>query len=232
MSIWSQLGELLSDFVVDAFSTVIEVVRTAFEGDPETRRQVGFSIAMIALSAKMAKSDGIVTDEEIIAFEEIFDVPEEEHKNVSRLYNLARQDVAGYQAYAGRIKSLFPEDQDVLQEVIHGLFHIAKADGIYHKNEMAFMDDVAEIFAIAGRDYERVKLRHMEPEGGSPYILLDAEKSWDDDTLKRHYRKLVAENHPDKLIARGVPPEFVSIANRRLAEINRAWESVKLERAL
>lgn len=211
---------------------MIEAVRTAFEGDPETRRQVGFSIAMIALSAKMAKSDGIVTDEEIIAFEEIFEIPEKEHNNVSRLYNLARQDVAGYQAYASRIKTLFPDDRDILREVIHGLFHIAKADGIYHQNEMAFMDDVAGIFDIDGRDYERVKLRHMEPEGGSPYILLEADRTWDDDRLKQHYRKLVAENHPDKLIARGVPPEFISIANRRLAEINRAWESIKLERAL
>ncbi|MDJ0613616.1 MAG: DnaJ family molecular chaperone [Rhizobiaceae bacterium] len=232
MSIWSQLSEILSEFVSDAFTAVIEVVRTAFEGDPETRRQVGFSIAMIALSAKMAKSDGIVTNEEIIAFEEIFDIPEKEHNNVSRLYNLAKQDVAGYQAYAARIKTLFPDDGDILREVIHGLFHIAKADGIYHQNEMAFMDNVAGIFDIKGRDYERVKLRHMEPEGGNPYVLLEADREWGDDILKRHYRKLVAENHPDKLIARGVPPEFVSIANRRLAEINRAWEMIKLERSL
>jgi len=232
MSIWSQLSEILTEFVSDAFSGVIETVRTVFEGDPETRRQVGFSIAMIALSAKMAKSDGIVTDEEITAFEEIFDIPEKEHKNVARLYNLARQDVAGYQVYASKIKTLFPDERDILQEVIHGLFHIAKADGIYHKNELAFMDDVAEIFEINGREYERVKLRHMEPEGGSPYILLEANKEWDDDQLKRHHRKLVSENHPDRLIARGVPPEFVSIANRRLAEINRAWETIKLERAL
>lgn len=232
MSVWSQLGEILSEFVIDAFASVIEVVRTAFEGDPETRRQVGFSVAIIALSAKMAKSDGIVTDEEVLAFEEIFDIPAQEHKNVSRLYNLARQDVAGFQAYATRIKSLFPGDSDILQEVIHGLFHIAKADGIYHRNEMAFMDEVAEIFELERREYERVKLRHMEPEEGSPYIILEADSEWDHARLKQHYRKLVADNHPDKLIAKGVPPEFISIANRRLAEINRAWEMVKLERSL
>ncbi|MEM7289053.1 MAG: DnaJ family molecular chaperone [Pseudomonadota bacterium] len=232
MSVWSQLGTFLSGVVTDAFTTVVEAVRTVFEGDPETRRQVAFSVAMIALSAKMAKADGIVTDEEITAFRDIFDVPQKEINNVSRLYNLARQDVAGYQAYAERVKSLFPEEKAILQDVIHGLFHIAKADGIFHVRELAFMDDVAEIFGIRGRDYERLRSRHMEPEGGNPYVFLEASDDWSDDELKSHYRKLVAENHPDKLIARGVPPEFVSIATKRLAEINSAWDQVKLERDL
>ncbi|MEL7430304.1 MAG: TerB family tellurite resistance protein, partial [Pseudomonadota bacterium] len=139
MSIWSDLGSFLSTLATDAFSGVVEAVRTVFEGDPETRRQVAFSIAMIALSAKMAKADGIVTNEEVLAFREVFDVPENEVGNVTRLYNLARQDVAGYESYAQKVKSLFPEDGAILQDVIHGLFHIAKADGIYHAREMEFM---------------------------------------------------------------------------------------------
>lgn len=232
MSIWSQLSTFLSVAITDSFTAVVEAVRTMFEGDPETRRQVAFSVAIIALSAKMAKADGIVTNEEVLAFREIFDVPEQEISNVSRLYNLARQDVAGYELYAERVKSLFPEDNAILQDVIHGLFHIAKADGMYHVREMAFMDDVAEIFEIQGRDFERLRLRHMEPRGGSPYVFLEASQDWDDDRLKSHYRKLVSENHPDRLIARGVPPEFVSIATKRLAEINQAWDQVKLERGL
>lgn len=230
MSVWSQLGTFLSDAVTDAFTSVVEAVRTVFEGDPETRRQVAFSVAMIALSAKMAKADGIVTNEEVSAFREIFDVPDAEANNVSRLYNLARQDVAGYHSYAERVKSLFPGDDALLRDVIHGLFHIAKADGIFHIREMDFMDDVAEIFGIRGRDYEKLRLRHMEPEGGSPYVFLEASLEWSDEELKAHYRKLVSESHPDKLIARGVPAEFVSIATRRLAEINAAWDAIKLER--
>lgn len=230
MSIWTQLGEFLSTVVSDAFSSVVEAVRTVFEGDPETRKQVAFSVAVIALSAKMAKADGIVTDEEVSAFREIFDVPEAEINNVARLYNLARQDVAGYEAYARRVKTLFPDDLPILNDVINGLFHIAKADGIFHVKEMAFMDTVASIFGIQGKDYERLRLRHMEPEGGSPYVLLEASPDWDVDRLKKHHRKLVSENHPDRLIARGVPEEFVAISTRRLAEINKAWEQVRLER--
>lgn len=232
MSVWYRLGEFLSEVVTDAFTNVVEAVRTVFEGDPETRRQVGFSVAMIALSAKMAKSDGIVTDEEVTAFQQIFDVPESETGNVTRLYNLARQDVAGFQAYAQKIKTLFPENADILQDVIHGLFHIAKADGLYHQNEMDFLEEVATIFEIEGREYERLKLRHMESESGDPYAFIEASSDWDDEKLKRHYRKLVAENHPDRMIAHGVPQEFISISTRRLADINKAWDVIKLERGL
>lgn len=210
----------------------MEAVRTVFEGDPETRRQVSFSVAMIALSAKMAKADGIVTAEEVKAFQEIFDIPEDEFEHVSKLYNLAKQDVAGYQAYARQVARLFPEDPAILEDVMNGLFHIAKADGLYHENEMMFMDEVAEIFDIQGRDYDRIRLRHMEPEGGNPYILIDADSSWNDERLKAHYRKLINENHPDRFIARGLPPEFVSIANERLSQINKAWADIKLERGL
>lgn len=232
MSIWTQLGEFLSGIAVDAFTSVIEAVRTVFEGDPETRRQVGFSVAMIALSAKMAKADGVVTENEIKAFQEIFDIPEDEFNHVSRLYNLAKQDVAGYHTYAKRIRRLFPEDPAILEDVMNGLFHIAKADGLVHENEMRFMDDIAEIFDIKGREYERIRLRHIEPEDGNPYVLLDADSSWEDERLKTHYRKLINENHPDRFIARGLPPEFVSIANGRLSQINKAWAIVKLERGL
>ena len=232
MSIWTRLGEFLSELAVDAFSSVVEAVRTVFEGDPETRRQVGFSVAMIALSAKMAKADGVVTEDEIEAFRQIFEIPEDEFNHVSKLYNLAKQDVAGYHAYAKRVARLFPEDPVILEDVMNGLFHIAKADGLVHENEMLFMDDIAEIFDIKGREYERIRLRHLEPKDGNPYVFLDADQSWDDDHLKSHYRKLIKENHPDRFIARGLPPEFVSIANERLSQINSAWATIKLERGL
>ncbi|MEM7069262.1 MAG: DnaJ family molecular chaperone [Pseudomonadota bacterium] len=232
MSIWSQISEFLTDVANDAFSGVVEAVRTVFEGDPETRRQVGFSVAMIALSAKMAKADGVVTQDEVKAFQQIFDIPQKEFNNVSKLYNLAKQDVAGFHSYASKIKRLFSREPEILEDVMDGLFHIAKADGLYHENEMSFMDDIADIFEITGRDYERIRLRHMEPEDGNPYVLLEADPQWGDVALKKHYHKLIAENHPDKMIARGVPEEFLAIANERVAKINKAWDRIKLERRL
>ena len=103
MSIWSSIADFLTQTAYSAFSGVIEAVRTYFEGDAETRRRVAFSIAMIALSSKMAKADGIVSQHEVRAFQDIFEVPEKEADHVSRLYNLAKQDVAGFESYAVKL---------------------------------------------------------------------------------------------------------------------------------
>jgi len=232
MSVFTRLGDLLTSATSDAFSNMFEGARSLFEGDRLTRRQVSFSIALVALSAKMAKADGIVTPDEVDAFRQIFQIPDEQAKNVSRLYNLAKQDVGGYESYARKVRDLFPEDEVILEDVLDGLFHIAKADGVIHEKEMRFLDRVADIFAIAPSHYRRIKLRHIEADGGDAYLQLDADPSWSEEELKQHYRKLVQENHPDRLIARGVPEEFIAIANERLAAINAAWETVRAERGI
>lgn len=232
MSIWTQLGEFIASITSQALSGAVESVRTVFEGDPMTRRRVGFSIAIIALSAKMAKADGIVTGDEVAAFRELFDIPAEEADNVARVYNLAKQDIAGFETYARQMRDLFPEDRDILEDVLDGLFHIAKADGHVHELELSFLERIGAIFGFDRRAFERVKLRHVLPEEGDPFALLGAEREWSDERLKRHYRKLVRDNHPDRMIARGVPEEFLKIANDRLSAINTAWRSIAAERRL
>jgi DnaJ like chaperone protein len=232
MSVWNRISEFVSTVTLDAFSTVVESVRWVFEGDPETRRQVAFSIAIIALSAKMAKADGVVTDDEIDAFRDIFSVPQSEAANVARLYNLAKQDVSGFVSYAQHVKRLFPGDRVILEDVMDGLFHIAKADGVIHEKEQAFLDTVADVLGIDERRYEQIKLRHLYPAEGDPYLILDVDSCADNETLKARYRQLVRSNHPDRLVARGVPEEFIMIANNRLAVINRAWAAIKRERGI
>jgi DnaJ like chaperone protein len=232
MTVWSRVSEYVSTAPAAALSAVIESVRTILEGDPATRRQVAFSIAIIALSAKMAKADGVVSKVEVDAFRDIFEIPPADGAHVARLYNLAKKDVAGFGAYARRIRDLFPGDEAILVDVMDALFHIAKSDGMVHEKEMDFMDRIAQVFGVEGAAYERVRLRHMHPEDGNPYELIGASPQWSNDELKAFYRKLVQENHPDRLIARGVPEEFIAIANSRLAAINTAWASIRTERGL
>jgi len=101
MSIWLRIGEFIQRISASASHGVVEVVeavRTVFAGDPELRRRVAFSVAMIALSAKMAKADGVVTQDEVRAFQSIFEVPKSEARNVARLYDLAKRDIAGFEA--------------------------------------------------------------------------------------------------------------------------------------
>lgn len=231
MSIWSRISDFVTQTAYSAFSSVIEAVRTYFEGDAETRRRVAFSIAMIALSAKMAKADGIVSEQEVRAFQDIFEVPEKEAQHVSRLYNLAKQDVAGFESYAQQIAKLCRATQKdgaeqrctVLADVLDGLFYIAKADGYVHEKEMQFLRRVGEIFGIEGDEFLLIAGRHVNLGPSDPYAVLGLARGVDYHEAKQHYRKLVRENHPDLVIARGMPHEFQKIANHRLAAINAAW---------
>ncbi|MEL6734757.1 MAG: DnaJ family molecular chaperone [Pseudomonadota bacterium] len=236
MSIWSDIGDIISSVATQAFESVMEGVRTAFSGNPETRKKVGFSVAIIALSAKMAKADGVVTEDEISAFRDVFAVPPDELDNVARLYNLAKQDVAGFDAYAQRVRDLFPGDEDgdreILRDVIDALFHIAKADGLIHENELLFLEEISSVFGFDEADFAAIQSRHIHGEEDDPYEVLGAQPNWDFETIKKQYRKRASESHPDRMIARGVPSEFIALATERLAQVNAAWETIQRLHAL
>jgi DnaJ like chaperone protein len=185
---------------------------------------------MIALSAKMAKADGVVTQDEVRAFQAIFEVPPQETRNVARLYDLAKRDTAGFEVYARQMASLCGSGGPncmMLEDILDGLFHIATADGVLHEREEGFLHRVAEIFSIEEDHYQTILSRHVELGSADPYIVLGIERGQPLAEVKRHYRKLVAENHPDRLIGRGLPQEFIAIATTRLAAINAAYEIIE-----
>ncbi|HMB48830.1 MAG TPA: DnaJ family molecular chaperone [Afifellaceae bacterium] len=229
MNIWARIGELISDGT-EAIGTALAGIRDAVQRitNAEARRQVAFTIAMIALSAKMAKADGVVTPDEVEAFQQIFTIPSGEERNVSRIYNLAKNDVAGFEAYAGNVARLFPDNRGLLEDILDGLFHIAKADGLIHERELSYLSRVAEIFGFDEAEFARFSERHVIlAGGGDPYLVLGADRNWDYEKLKKHYRKLIMDNHPDRLVARGVPEEFIHIATERVSAINQAWDIIE-----
>jgi len=200
------------------------------DGMPE--HQVAFTVGVIALGAKMAKADGLVTADEVTAFKEVFKVPEGEMKNVSRIFNLAKQDIVGYEAYAKQLASLLKDNRKLLEDVLEGLFHIALADKVFHPNEEQFLAEVAERFGFTDTEFSYIKARHVSSAERNPYEVLGVTPDINNAALKIHYRKLVVDNHPDKMIARGVPPEFVTIATKKIAAINAAYEAVARERRI
>lgn len=233
MSFWEKLLNAVTDTAAGALSRIVEAIRTVFAGDPETRRKVAFSVAIIALSAKMAKADGIVTETEVRAFQKIFDYPDSEARNVARLYNLARQDVAGFEAYAEKLSGLCSSGHrncPILENVIDGLFFIAKADGAIHEKELAFIERVAQIFGITDDFFDQIVARHIHIDGRDPYIVLGVSPKDDFQTIRKHYHRLVREHHPDRLIARGLPASFQAIANDRMARFNDAFAAIERER--
>jgi DnaJ like chaperone protein len=233
MSVWNWIGQIAEGGGAAA-GTLLEWIGGLFAGsaDPAVRREVAFSVALIALSAKMAKADGVVTADEVAAFRNTFTVPPGEAANVARLFDLAKRDVAGYDAYARRIAALHADNPYCLTDVIDGLFAIARADGAVHDAEYAYLKSVAAIFGIDEAGFERIAARHVVPEEGDPYLVLGTDRSWTLAEIRAQYRRLVAENHPDRSIARGLPPAFIAIATERMAAVNRAWERIEKERAL
>ena len=231
MGIFSQIAELMAGGA-GKVGAALSGIRALLAGlaSSDVRRQATFAIGVIALSAKMAKADGVVTRAEVDAFCRIFSIPPGEDRNVARVYNLAKKDIAGFDAYARDIARLLADDPVMLEAVLDGLFDIARADGAVHERELSYLSEVAGIFGFDESSFARVRARHVI-DGVDPYLVLEADRSWDYERLRRQYRRLVLENHPDRLIARGVPEEFIRIANDRLAAINAAWDKVERRRA-
>jgi DnaJ like chaperone protein len=196
------------------------------------RDEIAFTIGVIALAAKLAKADGTVTRDEVDVFKRVFPVPREEEANVGHLFNLAKQDVAGFDSYARQLASLFRAKPGVLEDLLDSLFLVAKADDRLHPGELEYLRHVAEIFGFSDDEFRRIRASHFGPDHEDPYVILGVEHTISDDDLKRAYHKLVRENHPDSLIARGVPEEFVRLATEKLASINGAYELVKKERGI
>jgi DnaJ like chaperone protein len=199
----------------------------AFFGRPP--RDVMFTMGLVALAAKMAKADGVVVETEVAAFRQIVEVPEAEEERVRRLFELAMKTSDGFDAYAHQIADAFRDEQALLEDVMDGLFHIAKADSAVHDAEFLYLRDVATIFGFDEQAFNSIAARHvLQPD--DPYLILKADRAMSDEQLKRSYRQLVADNHPDREIARGLPPEAVKIATERLSAINAAWDRIARER--
>lgn len=197
------------------------------QGDP--RRRVAFTIAVIALGAKMARADGAVTRDEVAAFGEVFQVPPGEEEHLRLVFDIARKSIAGFESYARQVGRLFATDPAVLEDLLGGLFYIALADGSLSSAEDAYLREVARHFGFGAAEYARIRALHAGPgaDGGeNPYVILGVSPSASAEAVREAYHRLVRETHPDLVIAQGLPPECIALATARLARINAAYEQI------
>ena len=151
--------------------------------------------------------------------------------SVARVFNLARQDVAGYETYARQIARLFDARHEILEDVLDGLFHIAKADNAFHPDENGFLADVARVFGFSDADFARIRARHVVSPRQDDYLILGIPQDASTEDVRRRYRELVRDYHPDRHIAAGVPAEMIAIATERLQKVNAAYARIMKERA-
>jgi len=198
----------------------------------DATKQIAFTIGVIVLGAKLAKADGRVTRDEVDAFKQVFHIPAEEMKNVGKVFDQARKDARGYEPYARQLARMFSGNPAVLEELLHGLFHIARSDGKVSEEEVAYLGQLADIFGFDARCWDRIRAANTVAEQSDPFRVLGVTRESSDREIRDAHRRLVVENHPDRLVAQGLPQEFVDIANEKLATINAAYDEVKKLRGI
>lgn len=220
-SIWSRIADALSALASgEGLSEMFERLR----GAPE--HSVGFTIAVIALGAKMAKADGQVTRDEVAAFREVFTIPPADMGNAARVFDMARTDVAGFRDYAAQIARMFGADNPTLRDLLEGLFHIALADGEYHPKEDDFLHQVAQIFGLPEREFLAIRTRFVPGAEPDCYAVLGVHPEDDLPTIRAAWRAAVRDTHPDRLMSRGLPEEALKLAEKRLIAVNQAWDKI------
>lgn len=192
--------------------------------DRRTRAGVTFTIAVIALAAKMARADGAVVEAEWLAFERLFQVPAGERANVRRFYQLAQGSTAGFEAYASQVSALFADDPAMREDVLDALFVIAKADGAIKPSELDFLHATARSLALDDLAFARIQAAHLALPEDSPWAILGLKPGVSAGAIRAAWLALIKEHHPDRLTGKGVPPEFVRVAQARVAAINVAYE--------
>jgi DnaJ like chaperone protein len=235
VSIWGRIREGVAELSWGGLFGLEEHTDARAETSPRPAgaKQVGFTIAVIALGAKMAKADGVVTEAEVRAFHEVFQAPPEEQANVDFFFNLARRSTTGAETYARQIHRLLDGDKAVLEDLLGALFHIARADGRFAPEEDAYLRRIAVAFGFDETEYRRIRSFHTGSSAGNvvdddPWLILGIDPTTDPDAVKARHRRLVRDLHPDIAMARGLPAEFISIATAKLARVNAAYDQVKL----
>ena len=199
--------------------------------DNNQKQQI-FTISFIILSAKLAKSDGQVTDDEIRAFKEKFKVPKSELNKVAKIFNEAKKDSYGYKEIANQVGNLFSDNKILLEELLNNLFFIAASDGNISVNEVDLLKSISKSFKFSEKDFQRIFQSNLNNKESDPYKVLGVNRSSTDAEIRKKWIKLNKEHHPDNLIAKGMPKEFIKQSNKELAAINIAYDKIKEVRGI
>lgn len=189
-----------------------------------------FSTAVTALGAKLAKADGYAGPDEFQAFSQVFQHERDSATNVRRLYDLARQTTHGFESYARRLAKRYRSCPQLLEDVLDGLFHIAGSDGAVTSDEQAYLERVAELFGVPPLTYRRLKATHLGMAQDDPYAVLGMAHDASDEALRAAWKSALVEAHPDRARARGLPREYVAVAEAKAAAINAAFHAAMRER--
>lgn len=197
-----------------------------FKSDASNRQRV-FSLSVVSLAAKLAKIDGPVTRDEVDAFKALFRIPRASMAGIAVLYDEAKQNPEDFERHAQALADAFPDESLLLGQVLEALRQIALVDGPLNAQERRFLERVAALFGLMGRGFADPSADPIAPD---PYAVLGVARDAPMAEIKTAWRRLTREHHPDTLMAKGVPAEYVAMATTKMATINAAWDSIRKER--
>ena len=220
------LGAIIGIMIGGSFDRSARKLSSSNQISQQQKQNV-FALCIIVLSAKIAKADGLVTKEEIHTFKEKFNIQSEEMSEVSKIFNEAKKSSFGFKNIADQVGNLFSDNKVLLEQLLNNLFYIAEADGLTSINEVEVLRSISQSFHFNETDFQRIFHSRLNNKESDPYKILGVTREDSDNNIRKKWIELSKEHHPDYLIAKGMPKEFIKEANKELSSINLAYDKIK-----
>lgn len=197
--------------------------------------QLVFFTAAFSMLAKISKADGQVSQKEILAVETFMkrdlQLDQNGQQTAINVFRQAINSSESFDAFAIQFYSIFRTQPNIIELMMDVLLRVSVADGNISNEEETMLLSATKIFNYSTADYARLKSKYAK-ETNKYYAVLKCDETSSNDEIKKQYRKLVTEYHPDKIEAKGLPEEFVKFANDKFKEIQEAYETIKKERGI
>jgi DnaJ like chaperone protein len=197
--------------------------------------QLTFFVAAFSMIAKLAKADGRVSEEEIVAVENfmVYDLNLDpaSRRLATNIFHAAIESQDNFNDFAAQFYSLFRTQYQMLDLMIDILLRVSVADGTLSQSEEKLILSAVRIFNFSDEKYNKLKSRYIK-DFEKYYAILECNRNDSNEQIKKQYRKLVSDYHPDKIASKGLPEEFTKFANDKFREIKEAYDMIKKERGI
>ncbi len=196
------------------------------------RAQAAFFISLFSILGKLSKMDGVVTEDEIAVVQDFIKglpIDETEKQFARQIFNEAKNSPYLIDDFAIQLYQAVKDQPALLVSYFDLLFRIVAADGTFHPAEESALKRVKEIFNISDNQYDDLKAVYFD-NLDKYYKTLNCTPDSTNEEIKSSYKKLVKDFHPDTIISKGLPEEFIEFATSRFREIQESYEKIQQER--
>ena len=208
------------------------------------RIQAAFFTAIFSVVGHISKADGRVSKDEIRMATRIMEdmnLSSEQREAARALFNEGKEDGFDLHAVLSQFRREIGRRTTLQRMFIEILCYAAYADGVLHPEENHLLRLVCDEIGYSSYELESTlasvyaEFHHRQQRDGrisldDAYSVLDVPENAGDAEVKKAYRRLMSQHHPDKLVAKGLPEEMMKIATQRTHEIRQAYERIKEHR--